>query len=76
MGNLFGRKLDVSAKEIETAEKISTEKENLVKVQLKTMKARRLVLANAERLKDDEVYKDVYLKPDLTFEQKKKDAIL
>ena len=31
MGDLFGRKLDVSAKEIETAEKIFTEKGNLVK---------------------------------------------
>ena len=76
VGDLFGRKLDVSAKEIETAEKISTEKGNLVKVQLKTKQARRLVLANAKKLKDDEVYKDVYLKPDLTFEQRKKDAIL
>ena len=47
-----------------------------MKVQLKTKQARRLVLANAKRLKDDEVYKDVYLKPDLTFEQRKKDATL
>ena len=76
VGELFGKKLDVSAKEIETAEKIPTEKGNLVKVQLKSKQARKSVLTNAKRLKDDEVYSEVYLKPDLTFEQRKKDAIL
>ena len=76
VGDLFQRKLDVNSTEIEKAEKIQAAKGNLVKVKLKNKEAKRMILTNARRLKDDDTYQDVYLKPDLTFEQRKKDASL
>ena len=76
VGDLFRRKLEVNSTEIEKAEKIQTAKGNLVKVKLKNRQAKRTVLANARKLKDDDTYQDVYLKPDLTFEQRKRDASL
>ena len=47
-----------------------------VKVQMKTKKARRTALINAKKLKEDEVYKNVYVKPDLTYEQRQQEATL
>ena len=76
VGDLFRRELEVNSTEIQKAEKIQTAKGNLVKVKLKNRQAKRTVLANARKLKDDDTYKDVYLKPDLTFEQRKRDASL
>ena len=76
VSDLFRRKLDVSPKEIENTVKISTGRGYLVKVQLKNKLARKTVLMNAKRLKDDEIYKEVYLKPDLTYEQRQQDATL
>lgn len=74
--DLFQGKLDVNQAEIENAEIIQTDKGNLVKVKLKSKQAKRTALINAKRLHNDEVYNEVYLKPDLTYEQRKKEAEL
>ena len=74
--DLFQGKLDVNQTEIENAEIIKTDKGNLVKVKLKSKQAKRTALSNAKKLHNDEVYKEVYLKSDLTYEQRKKEAEL
>lgn len=74
--DLFQSKLDVNANDVERVDLIQTERANLVKVQMKTKKARRTALINAKKLKEDEVYKNVYVKPDLTYEQRQQEATL
>ena len=74
--DLFQGKLVVNQTEIENAEIIQTDKGNLVKVKLKSKQAKRTALSNAKKLHHDELYKEVYLKPDLTYKQRKKEAEL
>lgn len=74
--DLFKDKLEVEPNDIDKTERIPTEKRNLVKVQLKNKQAKRTALANAKKLHDDELYSDVYLKPDLTYEQRQRDSKL
>ncbi len=74
--DLFCNKLKVNGSDIENADRIPTEKRSLVRVQMKTKAAKRTALANAKVLHDDPTYKDVYLKPDLTYEQRQAEAKL
>ena len=47
-----------------------------MKVQLKNKAAKRTTLSNAKSLHEDPIFKDVYIKPNLTYEQRQKDAEL
>ena len=73
---LFQNKLQVNPNEVDKTDIIPTERGALVKVQMKNKSSKRTALSNAKDLRNDEVYRNVYLKPDLTYQQRRKEAEL
>ena len=66
-------KLSVKKSHIDCIEQIETDRGTLVKVKFKDMKSKKTLLANAKKLKNEEDYRDVYIRPDLTYDQRQKD---